>query len=341
MKNNMSSSRKRGCRFWIGRALIVVGLIVIVPLVAGFLYQTIATANDSQNFPPPGTLVDIGGYNLHLYCVGEGSPTVILNAAQPFTVSSWAWVQPEVAKTTRVCAYDRSGLGWSDLGPEPLDSEHNGRELHILLEKAGIEPPYVLVGHSWGGLTARMYAAQYPDEVVGIVLVDASHPDEWEKLGLAEGTGGDKNMLAMGPVVSRFGLTRLIDFVGFDLADLPNRQQEELRAFYATTKFTQNSLAVDTAFPASLAQVRTTGDLRDMPLVVLTTGEKDQATTAETQIQRDLQLELAALSSNSRYQVVEDATHLSLVHNQQHAQSTIAAILEVIQAIREEKPLSA
>jgi pimeloyl-ACP methyl ester carboxylesterase len=111
-------------------------------------------------------MVDVGGYKLHIYCPGEGSPTVILEAAFPGTVENWSWVQPEVARATRACAYDRASMGWSEPGPEPRDAQHIANDLHTLLENAGLEGPYVFVGHSLGGLWVRQYVAQYPDELV-------------------------------------------------------------------------------------------------------------------------------------------------------------------------------
>jgi pimeloyl-ACP methyl ester carboxylesterase len=119
---------------------------------------------------------------LHINCLGQGSPTVILESGLANMSADWANVQPLVAKGTRVCAYDRAGIAWSDPGPQPRDPGQIAGELHTLLGRAGIAGPYVLVGQSFGGLYVRMYAARYPDEVAGMVLVDASHPDMWQRL---------------------------------------------------------------------------------------------------------------------------------------------------------------
>ena len=134
-------------------------------------------------------MVVVGGHRLHIDCVGQGSPTVILESGLGTMSVDWANVQPEVAKTTRVCAYDRAGTGWSEPGPEPRDPQQIARELHTLLGNAGIDGPYVLVGQSFGGLYVRMYAAQYPKEVEGMVLVDASHPGHVDPP--PAGSGGD------------------------------------------------------------------------------------------------------------------------------------------------------
>jgi len=119
--------------------ILEIAMLALVALAStGVLYQTIASARDRLRYPPAGQLVNIGGYHLHLYCTGDGSPTVVLNGASFDTVSDWIWLQPKIAQVTRVCAYDRAGLGWSDLGPGPVDPRTNARQLRLLLEKAGI-----------------------------------------------------------------------------------------------------------------------------------------------------------------------------------------------------------
>src|SRR5882762_11976985 len=128
---------------------------------------------------PPGRLIDIGGYRLHLYCVGEGSPTVVLLHGFGDYSFDWSLVQPAVARTTRVCAYDRAGQAWSDPGPAPRGLQRITDELHTLLARAGEKGPFVLVGHSWGGLIPRLYVRQHRGDVAGVVFVDASHEDMW------------------------------------------------------------------------------------------------------------------------------------------------------------------
>jgi pimeloyl-ACP methyl ester carboxylesterase len=131
---------------------------------------------------PPGRLVDIGGYRLHLDCQGTGSPTVILEAGLGDPAISWSGVQPALARSARVCSYDRAGLGSSDPGPFPRDPMRETGELHTLLSRAGLAPPYVLVGHSYGGDLTRLYAARFPQGVVGLVLVEAANEDQWWKI---------------------------------------------------------------------------------------------------------------------------------------------------------------
>ena len=154
---------------------VLVGLILAI---AGAIYEKISEARDRRFNPMPGRLFDVGGYKMHIDCVGEGSPTVILESGLGDTYVSWRKVQPQIAQFSRVCSYDRAGLGYSESTSRPRTSKVMAQELHSLLQAAAVAPPYVLVGHSMGGFTVRLYASLYRNEVAGMVLVDASHPDQ-------------------------------------------------------------------------------------------------------------------------------------------------------------------
>src|SRR5215217_6081841 len=168
----VSSSPVRRIIQRIRMALLWLIVALLVLAVVGAIYQAIATELAERAYPPPGEMVDVGGYRLHINCVGQGSPTVVLDAGSGGFSAQWVRVQREVSGSIRVCAYDRAGMGWSEMGPEPRDAKQISGELHTLLSKAGIEGPYVLVGHSLGGLNMQTYAARYPDEVAGVALVD-------------------------------------------------------------------------------------------------------------------------------------------------------------------------
>ena len=169
----MSTTTSSSSRFMrlIGRALLWLIVALLALAVVGAIYQAIATERAERTHPPPGEMVDVGGHRLHIDCVGQGSPTVVLDAALGNMSAQWVWVQRDVSDTTRVCAYDRAGMGWSEMGPEPRDAKQISSELHALLKGAGIEGPYVPVGHSFGGLYMQTYAARYPDEVAGAALM--------------------------------------------------------------------------------------------------------------------------------------------------------------------------
>ena len=262
--------RQHRVGFWMGRVLLGILALIIGLAAIGASYQAIATANDRRHFPAPGQLVDVGGYKLHINCMGQGSPTVILESGLANPSSIWGWVQPEVAHATRVCAYDRAGVGWSDPGPEPRDGQQIARELHTLLGKANVPEPYVLVGHSAGGLYVRVYAAQYPRDVVGMVLVDVEHPDQWTQSPAAQAQfqtyarlGRVQQLLARLGVIRAFNLNPVSH-------DLPPAQAAAYKAFMDTTQFADVNAAELAAHAATDTQVRSAGPLEALPLIVLT-----------------------------------------------------------------------
>src|SRR5215216_1197749 len=148
----VSSTTARTIMWRIWRLLLGLVVALLALAVAGAIYQSIATERAERAYPPPGEMVDVGGYSLHINCVGQGSPTVLLDAGSGLFSAQWVRVQRQVSDTIRVCAYDRAGMGWSEMGPEPRDARQITGELHALLEGASIEGPYVLVGHSFGGM---------------------------------------------------------------------------------------------------------------------------------------------------------------------------------------------
>ncbi len=133
-----------------------------------------------RQYPPIGQMIDIGGYHLHMQVEGEGSHTVIFDAGAGGIGLSWELVRPAVAKVTRVVAYDHAGLGWSEPSPYPRDAATMALELHTMLSNADIKAPYILVGHSLGGVVARQFAAEYPNEVPGLVMVDSAHEQQMQ-----------------------------------------------------------------------------------------------------------------------------------------------------------------
>jgi pimeloyl-ACP methyl ester carboxylesterase len=161
--------RGRGCFLWLSLMVVLfLGLMLL-----GAIYESRAEAADVRAYPPPGQMIDVGGYRLHLNCTGTSSPTVVIESGWGDMSASWGWVQPEVAKSTRVCTYDRAGMGWSEPSPDPRTARQFALELHTLLVNANEPGPYVLVGHSLGGYTMEVFAHDYPDEVSGLVLIDA------------------------------------------------------------------------------------------------------------------------------------------------------------------------
>jgi pimeloyl-ACP methyl ester carboxylesterase len=257
---------------------------------------------------------------------------VVLEAALGNMSANGIRVQQEVSDTTRVCAYDRAGMGWSGRGSKPRDAEQVTGELHALLEGAGIKGPYVLVGHSYGGLYARMYAARYPDEVAGVVLADSSHPEQFSRLpGGQENYEQIRQLYAVAPLLARLGVIRLFDLKPAD-PDLPQQQRAQIDALGSSTRQVATTADEFRATNQTATQVRGAGSLGDKPLAVVSAGEQPPAWL-------ELQEDLADSSSNSIHRVVEGATHVSLLHEREDARATSAAILEVVEAVYSDRPL--
>jgi pimeloyl-ACP methyl ester carboxylesterase len=329
----------RSLRRWSVRGLGGVVVLFGLLAVAGATYQAIATETERRAFPPPGQLVDVGGYRLHLHCSGQGTPTAILQSGLANRSADWELVQPEVARTTRVCSYDRAGIGWSDSGPEPRDSLRIARELHILLANAGVPGPYVMVGQSFGGLYARMYSGLHPDEVVGMVLVDASHPDMWA-YAPAEYRALAQPDAAMGftlRAAERLGIVRLINMFPVPAdCGLPPPSCAAEQAYRNARR--ADAYVAEMGAPERDAQVRATPDLGDRPLVVLTASDHSDLglpPASVPQFERDwrqLQDDLAGLSTNSQHLLVDGAFHATLQTT--HAAVTSDAIQRVVEAAR-------
>jgi hypothetical protein len=165
-------------RRWTIRILVALFGLIVVTALTGATYQWLATRQDLAATPPPGQLIDIGGYRLHLWCTGNGAPVVVLDAGLGGTSAGWGFVQPEVARFTRVCSYDRAGMGYSDPGPSPRTARRIANELAELLARDGIAGPVVLAGESIAGFNVRLFASDHPERTAGLVLVDASHEDD-------------------------------------------------------------------------------------------------------------------------------------------------------------------
>lgn len=312
----------------IGRC--VAGFVVLL-VAAGAVGQSMVTAAENRRFPPPGVLVDIGGYRLHLYCIGEGSPTVILESGTGDGALVWSWVQPEVAKQSRVCAYDRAGYGWSDAGPKPRTSDREVSELRTLLGKAGIRPPYVLAGHSFGGMNMQLYARRYPDEVAGLVLVDAVHEDQWSRLPPAalQFIQGVNRQQAVAAYLAPLGLLRLMGITAAP-SHLPDDVKSAAEAMGAHNKVWATLHEEAAGLPESGAELKAAPPLhRDLPLAVL--GASIQQIPGTEEVWPTLQQDLASRSDRSTFTLVPDADHY--IHTNQ-PQAVIDAINQVSESAR-------
>jgi pimeloyl-ACP methyl ester carboxylesterase len=305
-------------------------------LVLGAVYEAVSGARDESRFPAPGTRVEVGGHFLHLNCMGEGRPIVVLEAGAGGMSTAWAWVQPEVAKVTRVCAYDRAGHGWSDTWEGPADAENAVKQLHAALAGAGEIGPLVLVGHSLGGLFVRAYADRYPDEVAGLVLLDSSHPDQMERLpqAMREQFELGKKVLALAPALARVGVLRATGLFALQARGLPEQAYAQSASFMCTPKYLKATHDEMAAWESSAAQVRAMEDLGDLPLMVVSAGTAPAGAPEFVPAFQVLHQELAALSSRGEHHLIPEADHMSLLANEQHALKTSAAILRLVEKVQ-------
>jgi pimeloyl-ACP methyl ester carboxylesterase len=311
---------------------LIVALLALA--VVGAIYQAIATERAERAYPPPGEMVDVGGYSLHINCVSQASPTVVLDAGLGGMSADWVWVQREVSDTTRVCAYDRAGMGWSEMGPEPRDAKQISSELHALLTKAGIEGPYVLVGHSFGGLYMQTYAARYPDEVAGVVLVESSHPEQFSYRPVArESYEPQKQIFDVASLLARLGIVRLLSKLSPAPPELP-QQRAQIDALTPSTRQVSTYTLELRATPQSATQTRGLRSLGDKPLAVVSAPKLAEPGWLK------LQDDLATLSSDSTHRIVEGATHTSLLYERSDSQASSAAIVDVVAAVRNDRSLA-
>jgi pimeloyl-ACP methyl ester carboxylesterase len=312
------------------------GVLLLAAVGGG--YQTVRGAADANAYPMTGQLIDVGGHRLHLHCTGSGSPTVVIQPGGGDFSSGMAWIAPAVASKTRVCVYDRAGRGWSEPAESPQDATQIATDLHTLLQRGNVPGPYVLAGHSFGGLYVLTYADRYPDEVTGMVLVDSTNPaTEADPEAATAYDGGSYDAVtdrvaALGGAAARVGLVRLVG--SFDYGELPAQSRDEVRAKTATAEYASGWIDEFVQANASGAEAAMLTDFGDKPLVVLTAGAETDATHDAAQTK------LAALSTNSTHRVVDGASHAGLIFDEQYAKVTTHAVLDVVTSVRSAAPLA-
>jgi pimeloyl-ACP methyl ester carboxylesterase len=351
---NVPARKRRGCLGCLGRGAIGLLVFLVIVMAAGAIYQAAASASDLKKYPPPGKRYDVGGHRLQLYCTGEGSPGVILEAGAGSPGLIWTFVQEKLSSSTRVCSYDRAGFGWSDPASGPLSPANVAQELHTLLGEAGIPGPYILVGHSAGGVYVRAYTSQYPSEVAGLVLLDSSHegqnvrfPPEYLKMANTQNT-----MTTFCRLVSPFGgmrITRVWDMLTAGYAMDPQVGAALLSTMYRTS-YCRASAEEVKALSVFISQPDIPDSLGDLPLIVLTADTSEEEMQAQIpaylksivgpevikriyETGRELQQELAGLSSQGKQIMVKQSGH-NIMLDQPGA--VIDAIREVIGKVRGE-----
>jgi pimeloyl-ACP methyl ester carboxylesterase len=306
-------------------------LVVLVLLAFGGVYERFREST-APAVAMRGQLVDVGPYRLHLQCTGSRGPTVILEPGAGGSAASMGLIAPAVARDSRVCVYDRAGRGWSDPAPSPPDGAQIATDLHTLLERAHVPGPYVLAGHSFGGLYVRTFAAKYPDEVAGLVLVDSTAARDTPVAAPTAGSYSPlRHVSSLVATTSRLGVGWLIADTGF--SDLPPKYRDDARTTGATAK--EMGGVID-EYGVANRSATAAGELRSLdakPVIVLT------ATVDNSNGWTTKQNEMTKLSTNSLHRLEPGASHASFVDDPTHAAAVTRAIHDVVSSVRTGQPL--
>jgi pimeloyl-ACP methyl ester carboxylesterase len=308
---------------------------VLTPVIAVLVLASIGAAYDNlartDQAAAPGALYDVGGHRLHLDCQGQGFPTVVLSNGLGGVSPAWARITGPVAKTTRVCAYDRAGQGWSEEAAKPRDGVESAKDLHALLAKAGEHGPFVLAGHSTGGTYAMTYAARYPEHVAGLVLLDSASPEQFTKMPAYPGQYATvlRRGLALMPTLSRLGLGQVPV-----PSHLPAADAAKVAKMTSTPMYYRNQRDEVSVIPKVFAQAQALTTFGHRPLAVLTAS----ANSTKTEGWAGAQDQLAALSANSVHRTVA-SSHEGLLQDVRPAAAADRAITEVVASVRTDTPL--
>ena len=276
----------------------------------------------------PGALYDVGGHRLHLTCAGTGSPTVVLENGLGEISPLWSGITAQVSRTTRVCAYDRAGQGWSDDVAHSQDGRAVAADLHTLLARAGEHGPYVLAGHSSGGTLAMTYAARYPAQVAGLVLLDSSSPHQYTDQPDFPGTYAMmRRLLPVMPALARVGLLALVPASG--ATALSPEAAAQVEAFATSARGARNMRDEQAQLRNVFAQAQALTTFDTKPLAVVTARENEDGTKGWGAAQD----RLAALSTNSSHWVA-DTTHVGLLDDEDGSTHSVRAITAVVTAVR-------
>ena len=302
---------------WTMRIVVVLGAFLVVAALSGATYQWLATRKELAATPPPGHLVDIGGHRLHLWCTGDGTPAVILDTGLGGSSADWGFVQPDVARFTRVCSYDRAGAGYSDPGPSPRTARRIASELAELLARSGIDGPVVLVGASIAGFDVRVFASDYPQRAAGLVLVDASHEDQAHEVPW---------MARFVPLLSTTGVLRLF---GVSFGQRLELLAPSVRQFAQATSFRAAGYqaAADEIIHVreSASEVRSSRRKLTIPVLVITGGRRADEDW------RELQRDQASLSERGCLTIAQESGHVVAIDQ---PGVVVDAIRTVVEAAR-------
>jgi pimeloyl-ACP methyl ester carboxylesterase len=324
------------------RNLLRLTTIVFVVISLGFGYQYGGQALDRRVIHAPGKFVQVDGTSLHLHCTGDGRPVVVLEAGATGFAQTWAWIQADLAPITRVCSYDRAGMGWSEASAVGHDGTAIAHNLRALLQQANESGPYLLIGHSLGGSFAAIFAALYPNDVVALGLVDPTHPDQLDRFPAEARQQQERfsNILQIASNLAHVGIVRATNLLGRLWSGLPEPDYHAARMFSSAPQHLRTSRAEFLRWNATMEAARSIRTLGEIPLVVISSTEG--LPEGYTEIFHRMHAELAALSSRGHHVTIEGANHYSLLTNRDHA-SAMARVLRTLiedaqNRMAEEKP---
>jgi pimeloyl-ACP methyl ester carboxylesterase len=310
------------------RAWLVQPVCAVLALAAvGGGTETVLESIDHSLQAPAGQTYLVDGHRMYLHCAGAGSPTVLLSNGFGERSPSWSWIETSVARTTRVCVYDRAGQGWSEAAAGPQDGLQLAGDLHAVLAAANVSGPYVLAGHSVGGTYNMIFAARYPSEVAGMVLLDSATPEQFTALPNYPGFYSTyRRVSGLLPVAARLGLGRVAAPTEF--AGLPNDARIQEQAFAATARDFRGQRDEWSELPTAFTQAKALSTFGGKPLIVITASEgQDPGWFAA-------QDKLATLSTNNVHRTIHGATHVALLDDERYAKDSSAAIERVVAAVR-------
>jgi pimeloyl-ACP methyl ester carboxylesterase len=316
---------RRSLRSWSRRAVLYPALLVLLLVAAGGAYETVVEAT-SSNPAPGGRTYLVNRHHLYLNCVGKSGPTVVLVNGLGERTPSWAWVQRTVSSTTRVCTYDRAGEGWSAGAAHAQDGDQLASDLHGLLRAAHLPGPYVLAGHSVGGIYALLYAKRYPEQVAGLALIDSATPYQFDLPDYPSFYRMARRGSALLPTLARAGLVRATTGTGF--AGLPPQARDAARAFAASPRELTADRIEFAQLPRTFNEAKAVHGLAGKPLAVVT------ATVGTQRGWSGAQKRLAELSNHSTHWTVAGATHSALLEDRAFASITGRAIARVARLAR-------
>lgn len=306
---------------------------VLMLIAIGGAFETVSAARDNATYPMTGQLVDVGGRRLHIRCTGRGDPTVVFESGLGQVSPYWGRIAESVNGTNRACVYDRAGEGWSEDASSPQDGEAVATDLHTLLASADIPGPFVLVGHSTGGPYIRVFAARYPDEVAGMVLLDSQPADAFTSLPEYPATyRAGRIVTSILPSLGRIGLWRVI--TAMTPSGLPSPYEEQERAQLSTPGMLSGQRDEFAEIPTILTQASALTTIGDKPLVVVTAAVDQQPGWIEAQDA------LVRLSTNSSHRLATGHSHASLILSEEGAAISAQAIRDVVASVRTGAPVA-